>query len=72
MINQDGNGGLTVEVTDDGLGAATGPGDTSGHGLVGMRERAATVGGVLTAGPRVGGGFRVEAHLPTAEAVASR
>jgi len=72
VLTQDGNGGLTVEVTDDGLGAATGPADGAGHGLAGMRERAATVGGVLTAGPRVGGGFRVEAHLPTAEVVASR
>jgi signal transduction histidine kinase len=71
-ITQDANGGLTVEVTDDGLGAATGPASTPGHGLAGMRERAATVGGVLTAGPRVGGGFHVEAHLPTAEVVASR
>jgi signal transduction histidine kinase len=72
VITQDANGGLTVEVTDDGFGAAAGPTDTPGHGLAGMRERAATVGGVLTAGPRVGGGFRVEAHLPTAEVVASR
>jgi len=71
-ITRDGNGGLTVEVTDDGLGAAAGPAETLGHGLAGMRERAATVGGVLTAGPRVGGGFRVEAHLPTVEVVASR
>jgi signal transduction histidine kinase len=74
-IDQDGNRGLTVEVTDDGLGAAAGAADAPGppgHGLAGMRERAATVGGVLTAGPRVGGGFRVEAHLPTAEVVASR
>jgi signal transduction histidine kinase len=71
-IAQDGNVGLTVEVDDDGLGAAAGATDAPGHGLAGMRERAATVGGVLTAGPRVGGGFRVEAHLPTADVVASR
>ncbi|MGX2997682.1 sensor histidine kinase [Streptomyces sp. JNUCC 64] len=35
-----------------------------GHGLLGMRERAAALGGVLTAGPRYGGGFRVHAILP--------
>jgi signal transduction histidine kinase len=35
-----------------------------GHGIIGMRERAATVGGWLTAGPRGGGGFRVLAELP--------
>jgi signal transduction histidine kinase len=29
-----------------------------------MRERAAALGGELTAGPRAGGGFRVSAHLP--------
>ncbi|HEX6445183.1 MAG TPA: sensor histidine kinase [Streptosporangiales bacterium] len=35
-----------------------------GHGLVGMRERVAVVGGRLTAGPRADGGFLVEATLP--------
>ncbi|MFG2003098.1 sensor histidine kinase [Spirillospora sp. NPDC048911] len=36
-----------------------------GHGLVGMRERAAMLGGELTAGPTLGGGFEVDAILPT-------
>ena len=36
-----------------------------GHGLIGMSERAELLGGRLTADPRAGGGFRVEAHLPT-------
>ncbi len=35
-----------------------------GHGLIGMRERAAALGGRCTAGPRYGGGFRVHAILP--------
>jgi signal transduction histidine kinase len=37
----------------------------SGHGIVGMRERALLLGGTLEAAPRPGGGFRVVAHLPT-------
>ena len=40
------------------------PRAAEGHGIIGMRERAATVGGWLTAGPRGGGGFRVLAELP--------
>jgi signal transduction histidine kinase len=40
--------------------------DPGGHGLRGMRERAASAGGELTAGPLPGGGFRVMATLPAA------
>ncbi len=35
-----------------------------GHGLIGMRERTAMLGGSLTAGPTADGGFRVAAVLP--------
>ncbi|CAM5481472.1 sensor histidine kinase [Streptomyces tanashiensis] len=35
-----------------------------GHGLLGMRERVSALGGTLTAAPRYGGGFRVQAILP--------
>ncbi|WP_406508724.1 sensor histidine kinase [Streptomyces sp. NBC_00212] len=52
---------LRVTVTDDGLGGAA---EGSGFGIVGMRERARSVGGTLEAGPRAGGGFRVTANLP--------
>ncbi|MFF0014951.1 sensor histidine kinase [Streptomyces sp. NPDC005374] len=54
---------LRVTVTDDGEPhAPKGPG--TGHGLIGMRERATAVGGTVTAGPRPEGGFRVVAELP--------
>lgn len=53
---------LTIEVTDRGSGVSTLPG--SGQGLVGMRERAALLGGSFEAGPRPGGGFRIMARLP--------
>ncbi|OHV36560.1 MULTISPECIES: sensor histidine kinase [Pseudofrankia] len=36
----------------------------AGHGLIGMRERAAVLGGELAFGPRPGGGFRVAVRLP--------
>jgi signal transduction histidine kinase len=56
--------GLLVQVDDDGLAAPAHTEPSGGNGLPGMRERAAALGGTLTAGPRPGGGFRVEAHLP--------
>ncbi|MGB8941516.1 MAG: ATP-binding protein, partial [Streptomyces sp.] len=56
---------LRVTVTDDGT-AAVAPSHTPGFGLVGMRERARSVGGTLEAGPREGGGFTVSAVLPLA------
>ncbi|MFF0436262.1 histidine kinase [Streptomyces sp. NPDC004327] len=46
---------------------AVGPQEGSGHGLVGMRERAASLGGTLRAGPGRGGWFEVTAHLPIDE-----
>ncbi|WP_181312012.1 sensor histidine kinase [Nocardioides campestrisoli] len=53
---------VLLEVCDDGRGAAASPGD--GHGLVGMRERAAVHGGSVQAGPAPGGGFTVRARIP--------
>jgi signal transduction histidine kinase len=61
--------GLTITVSDD--GAADGVSavlPAGGHGIDGMRERAASVGGELTAGPLPGGGFQVRAMLPVAAA----
>ncbi|MEV5017363.1 sensor histidine kinase [Streptomyces sp. NPDC053780] len=59
-------GALRLSVTDDGIGPEAA--GTPGFGLVGMRERARSVGGTLDAGPREGGGgggFEVTAVLPT-------
>ena len=56
---------VAIEVLDNGHGATILPG--SGHGIVGMRERAQLLGGSLDAGPRSGGGFQVVAHLPIGE-----
>jgi signal transduction histidine kinase len=56
-------GRVTIRVTDDGTGA-DGERQAGGHGLTGMSERAAAVGGDLSAGPGAGGGFEVTATLP--------
>jgi signal transduction histidine kinase len=56
------------------LRVANGPGGPPedahgpGHGLAGMRERVALLGGSLTAGPAPGGGFVVSAVLPIGQA----
>jgi signal transduction histidine kinase len=57
---------LAIEVRDDGRGASAWHESTAetGQGLVGMHERAALLDGVLTTGPRPGGGFRVSAKIP--------
>ncbi len=55
---------LTITVEDDGSAGPQPARPGAGHGLIGMRERAATIGGRLYAGPRAGGGFTVTAELP--------
>jgi signal transduction histidine kinase len=56
---------LEIAVLDDGRG---GSGTTTeGRGLLGMRERAALLGGTLRAGPRSEGGFGVWARFPLRE-----
>ena len=53
---------LAIEVTDDGAGPVEE--STNGHGLIGMQERVALLGGVLEAGPEESGGFAVKVRFP--------
>ena len=55
---------LELRVSDDGPGAATAA-PPGGHGLIGMRERTALFGGSLRAGVAPGGGYLLQAVLPT-------
>ncbi|QKW24530.1 ATP-binding protein [Kitasatospora sp. NA04385] len=61
---RDNGPGPDPDPADDGHGGHGGHGGYGGHGLLGMRERAAAVGGTLRTGPGPGGGFAVEAVLP--------
>ena len=54
---------LELEVLDDG-GSSRVAGNGTGHGLIGMRERASLYGGFFEAGARPSGGFAVHARLP--------
>ncbi|MEE1832907.1 sensor histidine kinase [Streptomyces sp. SP17KL33] len=54
---------LRLRIDDDGPAISADAGG-GGNGLVGMRERAAALGGTIEAGPRADGGFRVLAVLP--------
>ena len=61
---------LQVRIRDNGPGPPPAP-PPGGHGLLGMRERAASVGGELHTSPAPGGGFLIEATLPAKAEAAS-
>ena len=54
---------VEIDVVDDGT-APPRTSDGPGYGIIGMRERAAVLGGTLDAAPTAHGGFRVRALLP--------
>ena len=56
---------LRLRIRDNGPGPVAEPA-LDGHGLLGIRERATAVGGHVQMGPAPGGGFLIEACLPTA------
>jgi signal transduction histidine kinase len=58
---------VTIEIIDNGIGEPGSQALAGGHGLAGMRERAAVFGGELAVGPRPGGGFGVRARLPLSD-----
>ena len=55
---------LDVRILDDGRGASADSGRGVGHGIIGMRERIAVLGGEFGAGPHSGGGYEVRARIP--------
>jgi signal transduction histidine kinase len=69
-----GPAGVRIRVTDTGRAprAAVLPGGGEGHGIVGMRERAAIFGGTVDAGALPHGGFQVAAFLPVAPIATGR
>jgi signal transduction histidine kinase len=66
---------IDLSVRDDGRshgGAPVGPGQDEGHGLSGMRERAAVYGGELHAGPGGAGGWQVTSRIRVDGAAVAR
>jgi signal transduction histidine kinase len=55
---------IEIEITDDGRSGGDVPHvEPTGHGVVGMQERAALYHGAVAAGPLAGGGWGVKARL---------
>jgi signal transduction histidine kinase len=63
VLEQWGDGAITLTVSDDGRGAAAST-DGAGQGMISMRERAEMLGGVFAGGPGPTGGFQVRVTVP--------
>lgn len=64
---------LRIEIRDDGRPPQSPPASPgSGHGLTGIRERAALFDGTVEAAPMPGGGFRLAVGLPVGPPVTAR
>ena len=64
---------LRLEIRDDGRPRSSKPSTPgSGHGLTGIRERAALFDGTVQAEPAPGGGFRLTVELPIGPPAAAR
>jgi signal transduction histidine kinase len=61
-LRRDGDGGIVVRVTDEGVGGAD---PSAGSGLRGLQDRLAVVDGVLTIDSPPGSGTRLEARIPS-------
>ncbi|MDF2444150.1 MAG: hypothetical protein JWR01_2353, partial [Subtercola sp.] len=57
---------ISVVISDQGQSQVAAPSIGTGHGIVGMRERAHGYGGTLEAGPTTAGGWQVRARIPQA------
>jgi signal transduction histidine kinase len=69
-VSVDHDAGVVLLRVANGPGGPAGPAGNEhgpGHGLTGMRERVALLGGSLSAGPQPDGGFEVSAVLPLGE-----
>ncbi len=68
---QPGLGRVEIRIEDDGVGTGAPPRDEAAgaahYGIEIMRERAGRIGGVLSVGPRPGGGTMVRCSLPLPE-----
>ncbi len=65
-LTQEPNGAIRVRIDDDGIGITTEDSRAGHYGLIILRERASSLNGTITIGPRPEGGTRVHLHFPPA------